>query len=91
MTKEQLYDKLLNKFEAGQMIVAIEEMAELIQEITKSLRGKIDTSNMLEEYVDVVIMLEQVKKYYGFTDENIEKVKSEKLKRTEQRLLLDVV
>lgn len=86
MNKEELYKELLNKYENLQMVVAIEEMAELIQEITKSLRGKVDTSHLLEEYVDVVIMLEQVKIYFGLNDEKIEKVKNEKLKRTQERM-----
>ena len=86
MNKEELYKELLNKYENLQMVVAIEEMSELTKEITKSLRGKVDTSHLLEKYVDVVIMLEHVKIYFGLNDEKIEKVKNEKLKRTQERM-----
>lgn len=88
MEQVKLYEYLLNKYEEKQLIVAIEEMSELTKEITKSLRGKTDISHLLEEYVDVVIMLEQVKIYYGFDEEKINKVKEQKLKRTEERLVL---
>lgn len=88
MEQVKLYEYLLNKYEEKQLIVAIEEMSELTKEITKSLRGKTDISHLLEEYVDVVIMLEQVKIYYGLDEEKINKVKEQKLKRTEERLVL---
>lgn len=41
-----------------QIIVAIEEMSELIKELTKNLRG--EKENIVEEIADVEIMLEQL-------------------------------
>ncbi|MBR6045740.1 MAG: hypothetical protein IKP47_08905 [Ruminococcus sp.] len=44
----------------GQMIVAIEELSELIKEITKNLRGRDNCAAISEEMADVYIMLEQL-------------------------------
>lgn len=43
-----------------QQIVAMEELGELIQEISKQLRGKGDPEHMAEEIADVRIMLDQL-------------------------------
>lgn len=43
-----------------QSVVAMEEMGELIQEISKDLRGKGDVEHLAEEIADVQIMLEQL-------------------------------
>lgn len=43
-----------------QQIVAMEELGELIQEISKHLRGQGDTEHLAEEIADVKIMLDQL-------------------------------
>lgn len=43
-----------------QSVVAMEEMGELIQEISKDLHGKGDVDHMAEEIADVQIMLDQL-------------------------------
>lgn len=43
-----------------QSVVAMEEMGELIQEISKDLRGKGDIAHLAEEIADVQIMLDQL-------------------------------
>jgi NTP pyrophosphatase (non-canonical NTP hydrolase) len=43
-----------------QSVVAMEEMGELIQEISKDLRGKGDIDHLAEEIADVQIMLDQL-------------------------------
>lgn len=43
-----------------QQIVAMEELGELIQEISKQLRGKGEPEHMAEEIADVRIMLDQL-------------------------------
>lgn len=59
--RKQLYDAALGKWGAKmQATVAIEEMSEVIKEITKMLRGKLDREHMAEEIADARIMLEQV-------------------------------
>ena len=48
-----------------QQIVAIEEIGELLQAISKRARGKDNRDNLAEEIADVEIMLEQLKQCYG--------------------------
>lgn len=43
-----------------QSVVAMEEMGELIQEISKDIRGKGDVQHIAEEIADVQIMLDQL-------------------------------
>jgi len=45
-----------------QCIVAMEELAELIQEISKAIRKR--PHNITEEFVDVEIIMEQIKLLY---------------------------
>lgn len=85
MTSLELYKVLLRNPDT-QLIVAIEELAELQKELTKTLRGKSNISNLLEEVADVEIMLEQIKLLFGFKEEDINIKKEQKLKRVEQRL-----
>ena len=46
--------------ELNQIIVAIEECAELQKELTKASRGKLDAEHLAEEMADVQIMLWQL-------------------------------
>lgn len=52
----------------------IEELAELIRAISKE-----DVRNITEEIADVEIMLEQLKMIYWIDNEEIEKIKEEKM------------
>lgn len=45
---------------SAQMIVCLEECAELQKELTKILRGKINRENLAEEIADVYIMVRQI-------------------------------
>lgn len=84
MEEKELYkDLLLNP--TAQMIVAIEELSELQKELTKALRCKLDRIALLEEYVDVIIMLEQIKMLYEFSENDIKLMKNLKLERLEER------
>ena len=60
-----------------QKVKAIEEMWELIKAICKN-----DIENIKEEMADVYVMLSQLQIIYGFSDEEIEKIKKGKIKRT---------
>lgn len=51
--------------ERAQMVVALEELAELQKEITKQLRGKGDRDHLSEEMGDVQIMLDQLEIMFG--------------------------
>jgi len=72
--------------ENSQIIICIEEMSELIQALTKSLRGIPQADHLTEEIADVEITLEYVKRIYGITEENIELIKTAKLERLERRM-----
>lgn len=65
----------------NQKNVAIEEMSELIKEICKDKRGLTDREHLLEELVDVEIMIEQLKKIYMFSDDEVREMTSQKIKR----------
>ena len=83
--REKLYRNAIGNYgESAQMIVAMEECSELIQAISKKLRGR-DT-NVEEEVADVEIMLEQLKLMCN--ESLVEDFKEKKLERLEQRLNL---
>lgn len=71
-------NKAIHKFGyALQKIVAIEEMSELAQAISKSIRDK--EHNVEEEIADVEIMLTQLKIMYNM--EKVDEFRELKLKR----------
>jgi hypothetical protein len=55
------------------IVIAIEEMAELSQQLTKGLCGKMNKEHLLEEYADCLIIMEWIKRYYDLSDEEINK------------------
>ena len=68
-----------------QLIVALEEMAELQKEITKALRGDIHPAHLAEEVADATIMLEQVRQIFRINEEVCEMMDS-KIVRLQQRI-----
>ena len=59
--RNEVYANALEKWGIErQSTVAIEEMSEVIKEITKMLRGDLDREHMAEEIADARIMLEQM-------------------------------
>lgn len=82
----KLYKSLIAKNGIIQVIVAIEELAELQKELTKSLRDQTNIDNIIEEIADVYIMLEQMKLYFNINDSQINQIKSEKIQRTKKIL-----
>lgn len=69
MTQEReisILEGAIKKFDRRhQVIVAIEEMAELQKELTKWLRSKGSAAGLLEEMADVSIMLNQLQLIFG--------------------------
>ena len=62
---------------------AMEELAELIQALSKYNRGKENAlENVIEEIADVEIMIEQLKYLLNIKEEQVEKIKSLKVCRT---------
>lgn len=68
-----------------QSVVAMEEMGELIQEISKDLRGKGDIDHLAEEIADVQIMLDQLMIMHDCSF-NVAEIKAAKVARLRDRL-----
>ena len=67
--RKQVYDAALGKWGAKiQATVAIEEMSEVIKEITKMLRGELNREHMAEEIADATIMLEQLRQMLNINE-----------------------
>ena len=60
---------------------AIEELLELASAIYDN-----DKENVIEEIADVLIMIEQMQLIFGITNDDIQKVKEFKIKRTLERM-----
>lgn len=69
-----------------QSVVCMEECSELIQAISKRLRGKSDPDdNLAEEMADVVICLHLLQDMYDVTDERLESWVNRKTERQAER------
>lgn len=73
----------------AQSMIACEELAELIQAISKTLRGGHGTDHLTEEIADVEIMMEQLETFYGIDRRRIDEVKRYKLERQLKRMEKD--
>ena len=91
INKEQrkIIQKMLEKYQGTQMIIAIEELSELQKEICKKIRTHNNSSNdnIEEEVADALIVIAQIIDYYKLNTENIEKIIDQKLQRTKERYL----
>lgn len=67
--RKAIYDVALGKWgQKMQAIVAIEEMSEVIKEITKLMRGELNREHLAEEIADATIMLEQLRNMFNIND-----------------------
>lgn len=69
-----------------QMSVRQEEMAELIQAISKHIRGVGDKSHTAEEIADVMIMTQQVMQILNISEEEVQQWINHKINRLKIRL-----
>ena len=61
MTNREILENALMTYGAeAQILMVMEEMAELQKELCKNIRGKANVANIAEEIADVQIMLEQM-------------------------------
>lgn len=67
-------------------IVAMEEMAELIKELSKSLRGQTDRNAIIEEMADVLICLAEQRIIHDISLNDVLIVMTEKLERMKERI-----
>lgn len=72
----------------SQLIMAMEEMAELSKELSKNIRGEHNADALAEEMADVEIMLEQLKVIFG-NRAAVDIKKSMKIQRLADRLVAD--
>jgi len=85
MTKEEVYDNLREENGInGQLMVAVEELAELTKEITKLSRRKGSTMRLTEEIADVQICIEQLQRFFNIENSSIKVFKDFKIKRLEE-------
>ena len=69
------------------MIIAMEELAELQQAISKMLRGKGNYDNLAEEIADVRICLQWVMEYYNVKYADVDKWEAFKYNRISERII----
>ena len=84
-----IFEKAIQKFGAEhQKMMAIEEMSELMQAISKHNRNPSEKTrmNLLEEIADVSIMCAQLMCIYGITDKDLDKMLDIKLEKLEKLL-----
>lgn len=83
---KDIYRTALDKWgAAAQILMVMEEMAELQKELCKNCRGRENASCIAEEIADVEIMLEQMKLLFE-VDELVKEFKGVKLRRLKARL-----
>lgn len=69
-----------------QTVVAIEEMSELIKELSKNMRGKDNHDAIAEEIADVYIMLDQIMMMNDIQLNEVVDKMTEKLERLRERM-----
>jgi len=86
-TEQEILQKAIQTWgKEAQVLMVLEEMAELQKEILKNInRGKENLAEMVDEITDVEIMLTQLKMIYGVTDQ-VQNHRPEKLEKIEKRL-----
>ena len=86
MKTDDLYAAAVKKYgKLSQLIMCMEEMAELTKELSKSIRGADNSAAIAEEMADVEIMLEQLRLIYRNRSE-VDTIKADKLRRLAYRL-----
>lgn len=69
-----------------QIIVAMEELSELIKELAKYMRGNGNEENIQEEVCDCIIMIDQLRLMFKLDAYDIDEIINMKIKRTLKRL-----
>ena len=72
-----------------QVTVALEELAELQQEVCKMIRGRGERHHMAEEIADALIVIEQLMLISGISYGEVQKVRVQKLVRLVKRMAKD--
>ena len=77
--------KDLNKDGTLNLIIVMEEFSELIQQVSKFVRGKDNHYELLEEVADGYLCLEYIKDLCGLSDVEVNKAINVKLARQAKR------
>lgn len=87
MKIKEVLQKAIDKYgAAAQSVVAMEELAELQKEISKSYRGENNKEQLTEELADVYIMLMQLRIMHDIPVRNIGNEMLKKVERLNTRL-----
>jgi NTP pyrophosphatase (non-canonical NTP hydrolase) len=85
-------EKSIDNYGQTQLLIACEEMGELIQAISKMERAisskedrKKCKEHITEEIADVMIVLDELMLYYNISESAVKKVKNEKKVRLQKR------
>lgn len=78
--------EVLETLQDKSMVIAMEELAELQQAVSKGIRGKLDKDNLTEEIADVYIVLDWIKSYFNVDGEELVKWYKYKENRIVDRL-----
>lgn len=70
-----------------QMVVAMEELSELMQAISKAYRNKTNQANLIEEMADVLICVQTMAYAFGITNEQLQHAANCKIERLNRMLL----
>lgn len=68
------------------LVIVMEELAELSQAISKVLRGKGDRTNLIEELADVSICIEYIKSICDIKQDTLDRAISIKAKRLQEKI-----
>lgn len=91
VNSEMVTESIRNYGKAEQSVVSMEECAELIQVISKLLRGsKSERYHLCEEMADVYICLENLKQIYGIDAKHIREFIRAKQNRTKDRIITEL-
>ena len=86
MIINELNKKALEILGDRAMIIAMEELAELQQAISKTLRGQMNYDNLCEEMADVLIIMDWIKEKYNISQHEINCWKMNKQSRIRNRI-----
>lgn len=87
MIPKQIINEAIRHYGVNnQLIVSLEELAELQKEICKFLRGENNRDHLIEELVDTQIMIEQLIEIFEISRDEIFVNRMRKLKRLEGRI-----
>lgn len=86
MTGRYVLQKAVDEYgKESQLIMAMEEMSELIQALSKNIRGYANEDNVAEEIADVEIMLNQLKLIFN-NEQQVKRWYADKVIRLSERL-----